>query len=204
MIQEARVRVRLDTDDAKREIDELKRRMADVSHTMRTPSGGGSGPGGGGIGGLMGRIPGMGLVSEALGPTQSAFHDIATETIGPWANQLKNWAADGMDANARAARAAREQTIQAFGPHGPNEQSKAMFTQMHKQFMKNELARNAYEADPFFRGGVGSGAAGATSAAGVGAQALAPLFKSVEKGFERINKTLEDELRRTVPSYKGR
>lgn len=201
MIQEARVRVRLDTDDAKREIEELKRRMADVSHAMRTPGGGGGpGAGGGGVGGLLGRIPGMGMVNEALGPTRSGLHDIASETIGPWANWAKNLAADGMDANARASRTAREQVIAMSGPHGPNEQSKAAFNHIRKFELRKELARNAFEADPDYRGGV-QAPAGAASAA---ATALAPVFKSVEKGFDRIQKSIDDEMRRMVPSYRHR
>jgi len=112
MADETKVKVRLDTRQAKTELGGLVRESAraagKVASGIRSTVGRGLGVVG------FGAAFGTG-VSAVRGATESGVGDVVGETLGGIGAQLSEWMLGDLDDEARAKRAARAETIEAFG-----------------------------------------------------------------------------------------
>lgn len=154
---EAKVRVRLDTSQAKSELADLTRRGAAVAGRLGSGlrSVAGAAIGGAGIG--------VGAVGAALSaPTLGGVGDVLGDALGPWANKLRNTLLGGKTASARAAAAAREQTINTFGTmvgiqgRGPAlDSAHSFYQQIYRLRLQAEEGRQIIEEDIRFRGEAG-------------------------------------------------
>lgn len=175
MNEELKIRVVLDTEGAKKQLDDVKGRAASAG-------GGGGGIGGAiGGGGFSGKL---GIGAKALGafgaakamvgnqitgPSVGGFGDIASEAFGGLGTQLENWVTGGKGAESRAASAAREATIGAFAQqYGRDgklpEQAYTYRDQVYKWKLDVEKGRIGIETDPRMR--AGGGASGMAKAIG--------------------------------------
>jgi hypothetical protein len=103
---------------------------------------------------------GTGLAA-VRGATQSGTGDVVGEALGGYGSQVAEFFLGDLDENAKAAKAAREETIQAFGsiagatnrvPPG----AKNFFDQIKSLRVQEERGRELFERDERFRGpGVG-------------------------------------------------
>lgn len=153
MTQEAKVRVRLDTGAAKADLQGLTQSAAAtagrVGDGIRNAIGNGMSslnPFSGAVGQASGAISGSasGGVSDVLG-----------EAFGGWGVSIENFLLGDLGPEARAARQAREETIQAFGQisaHAIPEGAKGYFDQVKSLRKDAETGRMRFEADPRFRG----------------------------------------------------
>lgn len=109
MAEEAKVRVRLDTRLAQQALHKLttsaKRTAGRIGGTVRGELGRGLGLGAG---------VGAGLAA-VRGATQSGISDVAGEALGGFGAQLEEFFLGDLVPEARSSRAAREDTIAAFG-----------------------------------------------------------------------------------------
>ena len=151
---ETRVKVRLDTGQAKADLDGLTR---EASRT--------AGRAGGRIRAAVGR--GLGLVgagaavgagiSAVRGATESGVGDVIGEAFGGYGKQLEQFFLGNMADGAKADRSAREATIQAFAAQvGANNGvippgAKEYFDQVRSLHMEREEGRSAIERDERFR-----------------------------------------------------
>lgn len=157
--QEAVVRVRLDTGQAKRDLDDLLNGKGGGGGVPGiSPEGGG---GGGGRGGGLGRGFGLG-VGGALGlgaiksSSMGALGDVAGEFIAPLGANLSNTFFGLEDDRARARATAREQTIAAFGQLARTNKEGAYqhFLGLSKIEEQKEFGASAIREDyRFYRGG---------------------------------------------------
>lgn len=158
MTEETRIRVRLDTQGAKQQLAGLVREGARtagrVSSTLRTAVG--RGLGAAGLGGAF-----AAGASAVRGATQGGVTDVAGEAFGGIGAQLAEAVFGSLDEEARASKAARDETIQAFGaiagargaiPPG----ARQFFESVKSLRVQEERGRELFERDEQFRGpGVG-------------------------------------------------
>ncbi len=155
---EAKVRVRLDTRQAKGDLRGLTRAAAGVAGRV-----------GGGIRRAVGR--GLGAVglgagigtglAAVRGATQSGLGDVIGEAFGGIGAELAQTLLGDLDEKAKASRTAREETIQAFGAIAgqtgkvpPGAQN--YFNQIRSLRLQEEKGRELFERDERFRGpGIG-------------------------------------------------
>lgn len=163
MNEELRIKVTLDTEQAKKQLDDVKGRAA-------AAGGGGAAMGGGGIFGSFSGKLGIGakalaasrMVTGQLGSqTRSGFGDIASEAFGGYGAQIENYLTGGMGAEARAAAAARESTMGAFAQQAGREgavpaQAYSYRDQIYKWQLESEKGKLAIQSDPGMRQGLGS------------------------------------------------
>lgn len=149
MVQEAKVKVRLDTGQAQGELSNLTRNVAAVGKRI-----------GGGVAGVLGsglRAVGLGggigiAMSALSGPSQNAASSVIGEAIGPLGKQLETWMFGDLAPQARADARAREATIEAFRYQGATDASAAFFQNMRQLYTPEEVGRQAIESDPRFYG----------------------------------------------------
>jgi hypothetical protein len=148
---EAKFRLRLDTDMAKRSMDALVKKGKSTGQKLgsdlRSSITGGLGLGAG-IGAGMAAIKGT---------TASGFGDVVSESLGGLGAQLSEFFLGDLPQDARASRAAREETIQAFGaiagatgeiPPG----AKQFFDSVRSLRMQEETGRHMINKFDDFRG----------------------------------------------------
>lgn len=155
---EAKVRVRLDTGQAKSDLRGLVREAQNSSGRVAAGVRNALGRGFRAIG--LGAGIGTGLAA-VRGATQSGFGDVIGEAFGGFGANLAEFFLGDLDDKARAARAAREETIQAFGtitgitgsvPPG----ARAFFDSVRTLRLQEEEGRGIIERDERFRGpGIG-------------------------------------------------
>tara|TARA_R110000782_G_scaffold253743_1_gene341936 strand:- start:19656 stop:20228 length:573 start_codon:yes stop_codon:yes gene_type:complete len=179
MADEAKVKMRLDTKQAKRD---LKGFVSESAMAAGKISGGikstiGKGLGAVGLG--AGLATGMGAIR---GATSGGVSDIAGEAFGAIGRQIGDFILGDFPEEARATHAAREQTIAAFGALSRDGNIPAgalsTFKSIKGPLLDQELGRKAIESDPRFRSGV-----------------------DVDDIIERIGATLGKELQAAVQSF---
>lgn len=155
MTDETKIRVRLDTTQAKSEMDQLERRgekaSKSLSQKIRSKVWGATG--GFAIGAAAG-----GTVAALRGATGSGVGDLVGDTFAPFGAQLNELIFGKLDDEARAAKAAREELIAAFGTQTGIEGSvpggaSAFFDQMKALRLQEERGRSLIEQDTRFGGG---------------------------------------------------
>ncbi len=158
MTNEAKVRVRIDTSRAKGELRALLRQSARTAGQVSGAVRGAVGRGLGAVG-LGGGI-GAGLAATRAA-TQSGFGDVIGESLGGLGAQLSEFFLGDLDEKARATRAAREETIQAFGAIAGQQgavppEARNFFQQVRTLRQQEETGRELFERDERFRGpGIG-------------------------------------------------
>lgn len=158
MNQEAKVRVRIDTGEAKSELRGLVQAAGGVAKRI-----------GGGISSAIGagvRAVGLGggigyAVSALQGPTQGAFGSAIGEALGPLGKQLETFFLGDLGVQAKAASRAREDTIAAFGIQAGSQGgipagAKVFFDTMRGIYGQTEAGRHMIESDEQFYGVKGS------------------------------------------------
>lgn len=138
------IRVVLDTTQPQREVEEIGKNLKDKGkETERT---------------LADRLKGLGMMAggvalgATLANTKTSFGTVLGETIGPYASQFENWVFGGQQINARAAAAAREQTIQTMaydvGVRGYQPGHRSYFEHIKAQRDIVERGRQIIESKP--------------------------------------------------------
>jgi len=153
--KEAKVKVRLDTKQAKGDLRDLTRDAAQaagrVGGTIRGAVGKGLG-----VVGLGGGI-GAGLAA-VRGSTSSGFGDVIGESLGGIGAQLAESFLGNLDEDARATKSAREETIQAFGSIAGSTKggippgAQNYFNQIKSLRLQEEKGKELFERDERFRG----------------------------------------------------
>lgn len=152
MVQEAKIRVRLDTEGAKKELADLAKMAGDVNLGGGGPGGPG-GPGGGGLGRMFGMgaafSAGFAMLKAAMstGPSQ-----IAGEVLSPYGQMANDFFLGATDDEARASRAAREQVAETYafsagGPGGTPEGARNMFQVLRGINTQIEVGKSRLRAD---------------------------------------------------------
>lgn len=154
-MKETKVRVRLDTRQAKSEMSGLKREGERASGQLSSSLRSAVSKGFAAVG--MGGAIGAGI-SAVRGATESGFGDIVSETFGQYGSQLADFFLGDLDEKSKAARAAREETIQAFGaitgarggaiPPGALQ----FYESVRSLRLQEEQGRDVIERDERFRG----------------------------------------------------
>jgi len=153
MADETKVKMRIDTREAKSQLRGLAREgmrtAGKVSAGLRGTVG--KGLGAVGLGGAIGA--GLGAVR---GATQSGVADVMGEAVGGLGKRIETFFLGSLPEDARATRSAREETIQAFGaiagqrgelPAG----AKQFFDSVKTIRMDEESGRKLFETDSRFR-----------------------------------------------------
>ena len=112
MADETKVKVKLDTRQAKAELSGLVRESARAAGKVASGIRSTVGRGLGAVG--FGAAIGTG-VSAVRGATESGIGDVVGEALGGVGAQISEFVLGDLDENARATKSAREETIQAFG-----------------------------------------------------------------------------------------
>jgi phage-related protein len=155
---ETKIRVRLDTRQAKTELGGLVREgrtaAGKVASNLRSVVG--KGLGAAGFGGAVGAG-----FAAVRGATESGVGDVVGEALGGIGAQAEQFFLGSMGEEARATRSAREETIQAFGaiagatnaiPPGARE----FFDSVKSIAKDSEHGRTLFETNEQFRGpGIG-------------------------------------------------
>ncbi len=154
MADETKVRLKLDTEQAKVELRALVGEATKVAGRVGTGlrSTISRGLGMAGLGGAFGA--GIATVQAA---TQSGVGDIVGESLGGIGARLQEMMLGDLPQDARATRAAREETIQAFGAIAGHTgkippQAHQYFTSVRSLRMEEEQGRFLFEKDEAFRG----------------------------------------------------
>ena len=162
MAAETKVKVRLDARQAKSDLGGLVRESARAAGKVASGIRSTVGRGLGAVG--FGAAIGTG-VSAMRGATESGVGDVVGEALGGVGAQFSEWLLGDLDETARAAKSAREETIQAFGAIGgamnggrggvpPGAQE--FFSSVKSLRVQQERGREVFERDERFRGpGVG-------------------------------------------------
>lgn len=155
---DAKVKVRLDTKEAKGELRGLVREAEASAGKVAGNVRGAISKGFGFVG--AGAALGTGLAA-VKGATHSGVGDVMGEAFGGVGAQIAEFFLGDLDDKSRAARSAREETIQAFGtvagasnrvPPG----AKKFFDQVHALRLQEEKGRGIFERNERFQGpGVG-------------------------------------------------
>lgn len=162
MTQEAVVRVRLDTSQAKRELGELLGGSVGGptgQNWSTPPGGGGAGDGGRGRGGSVRRGFGLGLgigagFRAASASSLGGVGDLAGEFWGPIGQNLNDMTLGIEDDRARAAAIQRERAIAAFGALAATNRDGAYeyFRAGLPYEVQKQLGAGAIRGDPRFAG----------------------------------------------------
>lgn len=154
MADETKVRLKLDTEQAKAEMNSLMKdatKMAGrIGSGIRSTVG--KGLGYVGLGGAIGT--GMAAVQSA---TQSGVGDIVGESLGGLGARMQEFFLGDLPQDARASKAAREETIQAFGAIAGHTgkvppQAAQYFASVKSLRMEEEQGRHLFEKDDQYRG----------------------------------------------------
>ncbi|MFZ9915936.1 MAG: hypothetical protein ACO3IB_11460 [Phycisphaerales bacterium] len=154
MAEETKVRVKLDTAQAKGELGGLTREAARTAGKVAAGIRATVGRGLGAI--VLGAGIGTGLAA-GRGATESGVSEVGGESLGGVGAQLADFFLGTLNEDARASKAAREETIQAFGaiagaqnrvPPG----AKAFFDSVKTLRVQEERGRELFEKDERFRG----------------------------------------------------
>jgi len=154
MGEEVKVRVRLDTRQAKGELRDMTR---DAESTAGRVSGGIRRALGRGLRAVgFGAAIGSGIAA-VRGATESGIGDVVGESLGGIGAQLAQFFLGDLDDKARSSRRAREEAIATFGTVAGirNEISPGMrnwFDATQKRMEKEERGRQLFERDEQFRG----------------------------------------------------
>lgn len=158
MADETKVKVRLDTRQAKGQLQGLVRESASAAGKVASGIRSTVSKGLGAVG--FGAAVGTGI-QAVRGATQSGTGDVIGEALGGIGHQVAEFFLGDLNEDARASRAAREETIQAFGalagargeiPPG----AKQFFEGVKTLRLQEEKGRELFEADGKFRGpGIG-------------------------------------------------
>lgn len=151
---ETRVRVKLDTKQAKSELRGLVRESERSSGRVSSSVRGAISRGFGLVG--AGAAFGTGLAA-IRGATDASTGDVLGEALGGLGAQFEQWVFGDLAQDARASRAAREEAIRAFGMQAGatgnvSPGMKAWFDQTKALRMQEEKGRTAFEMDKRFRG----------------------------------------------------
>lgn len=158
MADEAKIKVRLETKGAKGDLKDLTKSVKRTGKRIRT---GYRATVGRGLG-IVGLGGGIGLGAAALrGPTSSGFGDVISEAFGHLGAQLSRELLGDLPEKAASARAAREETIQAFGYQaglmnggkgGIPPGSRSYFDNIRHHHEIEERGRRLFAEDPNFTG----------------------------------------------------
>ena len=154
MTNTTNIKVRVDTRQAKSDVGglvrESQRAAGKVSANIRATVGRGLG--------LVGFGAALGAGAQAVrGATQSGVGDVISEALGGIGAQAAEFFLGDLDETAKASRAAREETIQAFGaiagqrgevPPGARE----FFNNVRALRLQEERGRELFERDDRMRG----------------------------------------------------
>lgn len=154
MAQETKVKVRLDTRQAKGELNNLsrdsKRTAGKLGQNIRSVVGRGMS--------AVGLGAGIGAgISAVKGAATSGAGDIISESVGAYAEMAQQMIFGDMREGARASRTAREETIQAFGAIAGSRgeippEARQFYASIKSLRMDEEKGRTLFEADPMMRG----------------------------------------------------
>ncbi len=173
--REVKIRVRLDTAEAKAELQGLVGAASAAGQRAfdsGAAGGGGGGSGGGATGfGIAGALgggiralglgagigAGIGLARSAIGGAASgAAGDVFGEAFGPIGNAISQFMFGGLPAEARAGSAAREEAIAAYGyqvgMNGDRSGAKSFYNARRAMLLPAEKGRLAIEGDESFYG----------------------------------------------------
>ena len=154
MNQDVKIKVTLDTAQARADLESLTR-SAQVS-------GGRVGDGirsAAGRGFSINNIPGVGEIRNAVtGPTSNGISDIVGEAFGGWGVQIERWLFGDMGPEARASEQARAQMSEAFswqmgsgGGASTHAAAKQYYDNTARMLTVRELGRQKIEGDKDFR-----------------------------------------------------
>ena len=154
MAQETKVRVRLDTRQAKSQLGGLVRESARsagrLSNNLRSVVGKGLG--------AVGLGAGVGTgISAVRGSIEGGIGSMFSEAYGGVLAQMSDMAFGTLNEESRASRSAREETIQAFGAiaGARNEippEARQFYNSIKSLRMDEERGRELFEMDPQMRG----------------------------------------------------
>lgn len=150
---ETKVRVRLDTRQAKGELQGFVRESA---RTAGKVAGGISAAVGRGIGLVgVGGLIGTGLAA-VKGPVGSGIGDVLGEAFGGVGARISDWAMGDLAPEARASKSAREQTKNAFAmlagmPGWDKKDAVGYYRAVHEIALQKEKGAKRIEMDPDFR-----------------------------------------------------
>ena len=154
MAQETKVKVRLDTRQAKSRLTGLVRESARSAGRLTNNIRSVVGKGLGAVG--MGTAIGTGI-SAVRGATESGVGDVIGESLGGFGKMAEEFFLGDLNEDARASRTAREETIQAFGAIAgargeiPPE-ARQFYNSIKTLRMDEERGRELFETDTQMRG----------------------------------------------------
>jgi hypothetical protein len=154
MAQETKVKVRLDTRQAKSQLTGLVRESARSAGRLTNNIRSVVGKGLGAVG--MGTAIGTGI-SAVRGATESGVGDVIGEALGGFGKMAEEFFLGDLNEDARASRTAREETIQAFGAIAgargeiPPE-ARQFYNSIKTLRMDEERGRELFETDTQMRG----------------------------------------------------
>lgn len=147
---EAKVRVKLDTGEAKRQMSDLVKFSGNAAARL------------GGILGSGVKAVGLGAgigvgIGAIRGPLESGVGDVFSEAFGGLGARIQHWALGDLVPEARASSKAREETISAYATIAgmtdkiPPE-ARNFYAQTKSLLMETEKGRAMFERDDQFRG----------------------------------------------------
>lgn len=158
MADEAKVRVRLDTTQAKAELTSLTHEAARTAGRVGTWVRGRVSRGLGMVG--LGTAVGTGIAA-VRGATEGGIGDVFSEALSPIGAQLERALLGDLSLDARASKAAREETISAFGAIAGAQnrippEARSYFAAIKGLRMQEETGRRLFESNTdFFGPGIG-------------------------------------------------
>lgn len=154
MAQETKVKVRLDTRQAKSQLTGLVRESARSAGRLTNNIRSVVGKGLGAVG--LGTAIGTGI-SAVRGATESGVGDVIGESLGGLGRTVEEFFLGDLNEDAKASRTAREETIQAFGAIAgargeiPPE-ARQFYNSIKTLRMDEERGRELFETDSQMRG----------------------------------------------------
>lgn len=147
---EAKVRVSLETGEAKRQIGDLMQFSSSAAKRLGSIIGDGV------------RAVGLGAgigagIAAIRGPAAQGFGDVFSEALGGIGSQIQYWALGDLVPEARASSKAREETISAYATiAGMSDkippEARNFYAQTKSLMMEVEKGRSMFERDDAFRG----------------------------------------------------
>ncbi len=153
MTQEAKFRVRVDTAQAKKDLQDLARLAGGIEVGGNAIGRDESGGSRFNLAQALGLGAAIGTGAAMIGSvSRSSFGDVAGEFFAPIGATLSNAIFGQKDDEARARSSAREQTIAAFGSHATNNREAALnyFNQVSAINLNREKGASAIREDPRF------------------------------------------------------
>lgn len=158
MADDAKVRVRLDTTQAKQELIGLTTEAARTTGRIGSWVRGKVSRGLGLVG--VGTAVGTGIAA-IRGATEGGIGDVFSEALSPLGTQLEKALLGDLSLDARASKAAREETIQAFGAIAGAQnrvppEARSYFAAIKSLRLQEETGRRLFESNTdFFGPGIG-------------------------------------------------